>query len=168
MYRRRSSARRYTRRLKTVKYSNETRSVSGEWEITQGSQGLALNIIPAIDQQGVRKCKNFELSMVSEPWDGEDTAPLYWALVYVPQGTTPSPMNIGAESTTASLYEPNQNVIMTGIWPGNLTSMYRVKTRLARNLNAGDSIALLLRSAVDMPNGKKKQYAISCNYAISF
>lgn len=169
MYRRRSSSRRYNRRIKTVKYSNETQSVSGNWIIPEGGdQNLAINMIPAIAQQGVRKCKNFELSMVSEPWSNEDTAPVFWALVYVPQGTSPSQIQVGSSTNTASMYEPNQNVIMTGIWPSNLTSMYKVKTRLARNLNSGDSIYLVLRNAGDIEENASKPYAISCNYAISF
>lgn len=168
MYRRRASSRRYNRRVKTVKYSNETSSVSGDWTIEGGDQNLALNMVPAIAQQGVRKCKNFELSMVGSPWSDESSVPVFWALVYVPQGTNPSSINIGAESTTASLYEPNQNVIMTGIWPSNLTTMYKVKTRLARNLNSGDSIALVLRTASELADDTTKSFAISLNYAISF
>lgn len=168
MYRRRSSARKYTRRIKTVKYSNETAAVSGIWEITDGKQNILLGMIPSIEQQGVRKCKNFELSMVSQQWSNNENVPVFWALVYVPEGTEANALHLGAGDVTASLYEPNQNVIMSGVWPSNQTANYKVKTRLARNLNAGDSIWLVLRTAATVANNVTKPYAISMNYAISF
>lgn len=176
MPRRYSRSGKYTRRVKTVKYSNETYNYTGviltanaaektQWETT---------MITAIDQQGVRKCKNFELTLTGGPFTrssngDKSTPPLLYALVYVPQGTKPSAINLGSYDAPASLYEPNQNVIMSGVWPGDLTAPFVKKTRLARNLNSGDSIALLLTAPAF---GEAEQYgknvAVTLNYAISF
>lgn len=169
---------RYSRRVKTVKFSNETYNAVGTWVNTNPSvkDTLTTTLITAIDQQGVRKCKNFELTLAGGGWvhnDAQSTTtlePIIWALVYVPQGTTASEISLGSPDGAASLYEPNQNVIMSGLWPGDLTSPYVKKTRLARNLNSGDKIELVM--AVPGMNTQDtqatKELAVSLNYAISF
>lgn len=100
---------------------------------------------------GMRKAKNFTLSINVE-WDQI----MFFALVYVPEGTRPSELNIGGVEnnddpnfpylTTASIYEPNQNVILTGIVPANQSNRITYSTRMARNLNSGDSIFLVFRT----------------------
>lgn len=163
---------RYSRRIKTVKYSNETTNASGDFTIANTIQNIAMPLISPSNVQGTRKCKNFELSLSGSPWaGGEDVLtdiPLIWALVYVPEGTEPNGIRLGALGNPASCYEPSQNVIMSGIWPGNLTSNYKVKTRLARNLNSGDSIYLVLRTAVNEPDGATKTLVVNLNYAIAY
>lgn len=171
MRRSRGYTRRYSRRIKTVKYSNETTNASGDFEITNGAQQIEMPLIAPSNVQGTRKCKNFELSLCGSPWAGEGVPteiPVSWALVYVPEGTQPGDIRQGALGTPASLYEPSQNVIMSGIWPGNLTSNYKVKTRLARNLNSGDSIYLILRTSIDQPDGASKTVVVNLNYAIAY
>nr|QYM90080.1 hypothetical protein [Po-Circo-like virus] len=177
MPRRYTRSGRYTRRVKTVKYSNETYNYTGT--LIQNNAAVKGNwyqtLITAIDQQGVRKCKNFELSLTGGAFlpqaGGEGIqSPIFYALVYVPQGTDPSNINIGSPDAPASLYEPNQNVIMSGVWPGDLTAPFVKKTRLARNLNSGDSIALVLASSAlnDAGGVYGKVVAVTLNYAISF
>lgn len=170
MRRSRGSARRYTRRIKTVKYSNETTGFSGVWTITDGAQQNDSVLIAPTSIQGTRKCKNFEISLCGSPWSSEDQSdiPILWALVYVPQGTNPSPLQVPGPGNASSIYEPNQNVIMSGIWPSNITANYKVKTRLARNLNSGDSIYLLFRTAFDIPDGTTKSIVATLNYAIAY
>ena len=177
MPRRYTRSGRYTRRVKTVKYSNETYNFTGDLIIPNGSQKQIWHsvLISAIDQQGVRKCKNFELSLTGGafyPQAGGDgiQSPIFYALVYVPQGTEPSSINIGSPEACASLYEPNQNVIMAGVWPGDLTAPFVKKTRLARNLNSGDSIHLVLASPAisNQAVAYEKTVAVTLNYAISF
>lgn len=169
MRRSRGSARRYTRRIKTIKYSNETTGFSGVWTITDGVQVNNSVLIAPTSIQGTRKCKNFELSLCGSPWSEAPTdVPIIWALVYVPQGTTPSQIQVPDPGNASSIYEPNQNVIMSGIWPGNLTSNYKVKTRLARNLNSGDSIYLLFRTAFDVADTVNKSIVATLNYAIAY
>lgn len=177
MPRRYTRSGKYTRRVKTVKYSNETYNFEGTIpDNTPASKFETFaTMISAIDQQGVRKCKNFEISLTGAPFENGQTTfenvPIFWALVYVPQGTTPSHINLGTAQAPASLYEPNQNVIMSGVWPGNLKAPYVKKTRLARNLNSGDSIALALAVPSFRPENDgtyEKTIAVTLNYAISF
>lgn len=52
---------RYTRRLKTVKYSNETRAFNFEYSF-DGNQN-AISIVTVNTEQGMRKCKNFTLNI---------------------------------------------------------------------------------------------------------
>lgn len=170
--RRSRGSRRYTRRIKTIKYSNETSGASINWEIPAGeAQGINMAMITPANIQGVRKCKNFELSLSGSEWGGEGAlggVPILWALVYVPQGTTPSALNLAAQGAVASIYEPSQNVIISGIWPDNLQANYKVKTRLARNLNSGDAIYLVMRTAVNQPQGVGKSFIVTLNYAIAY
>ncbi|QYM90072.1 hypothetical protein [Circoviridae sp.] len=179
MPRRYTRSGRYTRRLKTVKYSNETYNYAGSLQIHNAAQkgNWHQTLISAIDQQGVRKCKNFELSLTGSPFvpaaGGEGPAiqaPIFYALVYVPQGTEASQINIGSPDACASLYEPNQNVILAGVWPGDLKAPFTKKTRLARNLNSGDSIQLILATSTlnDAGGAYEKSVAVTLNYAISF
>lgn len=179
MPRRYTRSGRYTRRVKTVKYSNETYNFTGQYNVDNGAlkSDWKETLISAIDTQGVRKCKNFELSLTGGPFaptgqtQGDNIqAPIFFALVYVPQGTEPSQINIGQPDGCASLYEPNQNVIMAGVWPGDLTAPFVKKTRLARNLNSGDRIVLVTSAP---PFGAasstySKMLAVTLNYAISF
>lgn len=178
MPRRYTRSGKYTRRVKTVKYSNETYNFQDALAINSPSVKTVAysTVISAIDQQGVRKCKNFELTLTGTPFvpnaEGpSQVVPLFWALVYVPQGTEPSQINIGSYEAPASLYEPNQNVIMSGCWPGDLTAPYVKRTRLARNLNSGDSIAFVLAIPPfrdDDTVKYSKSIAMTLNYAISF
>lgn len=165
---------RYTRRLKTVKYSSETFNLADDWQFTSGVAQMQVPVVSAINQQGVRKCKNFEFSCSSTPFIYDDDSgntfntPLFWALVYVPQGTQPNQISLGSGGTTASLYEPNQNVIMSGIIPADNQAIYRVRTRLARNLNSGDAIYVIFRAAANPSAAATKSLAFALNYAISF
>ncbi len=176
MARRYTRSGRFTRRVKTVKYSNETYNFSGQYGTQNAAQksDWQETLISAIDQQGVRKCKNFELCLTGTPFvaatNPQQTAvaPIFFALVYVPQGTEPSTINIGAPDGCASLYEPNQNVIMAGVWPGDLTAPFIKKTRLARNLNSGDRIVLVTSAPSFGTGAFNKNIAVTLNYAISF
>lgn len=113
--------------------------------------GVALMVTQA-GIGGMRKTKNFSLTLNMQYVD----IPLIFALVYVPEGTQPSQLQLGGtlssenpnfpHLTTASVYEPNQNVIMSGIVPASSTTPVIKTTRMARNLNSGDSIMLVFRT----------------------
>ena len=150
MYRRRAYSRNYSR-VKRAKYSNETNAMAvdlqTESDITEAyRQGkLQMMLVPASDNQGMRKAKNFDLSMQSNNMGST----VHFALVYVPEGQKPSDMTLPAinqSSSTqpASIYEPNQNVIISGVLPPSTTAPIHFRTRLARNLNSGDAIYLCL------------------------
>lgn len=172
---------RRTRPLKTVKYSNETYNFSVQ--TTNPTPGTAVSdyiaLIAPVTTQGVRKVKNFTLTIAN------NADPFFWALVYVPQGTNPSALNVGSinkdHQGAASLYDPNQNVILSGVanndaTPGtDLTVSPRgitviSRTRLARNLNSGDYIAFVYRSFAQYTaaNSGRILAMVQLNYAISY
>ena len=95
-------------------------------------------VVPAATVEGMRKVKHLMITVQQEPG-----AALYWALVYVPQGTTPNDLDLGG---TAGMYEPNQFVMNCGISDVNAGPI-RFSSPLARNLNDGDAIYLLVRPA---------------------
>ena len=91
---------RFTRRLKTAKYSNETYNFATDLNFATSNNTVWVPIIPPITQQGTRKVKKFEFNISSGPYtiNGTGTAmPTFWALVYVPQGTEPNPISIGTD-----------------------------------------------------------------------
>lgn len=174
--------RRYYRRrpYKTVKYSNETSSISDDVSVPVIGKDKPLttvNSLLAINSniQGMRKVKNFTLHI-----DTNCPVPLYFALIYVPQGTSPGNINVGTVQNPVSFYEPNQNVILSGICRTESPQL-TFRSRLARNLNSGDSIAIIFRPAAKAPTSDEDTddrgeptgyatYLLTCtlNYAITF
>lgn len=181
-------ARRYRRRhrytvsrpLKTTKYSSETYATLLDLQATTQNTHATFSVylIPnAIGGVlGTRKAKNFTLRLcaketriITNTETSFTRATIAFALVYVPEGTLPSVVQFGSASSAASLYEPNQNVILNGIIDSNQT--YSFKTRLARNLNSGDQVALLLYDLMNVDSANttiSTPVAVTCNYAISF
>lgn len=177
MYRRKSySARRY----KKVRYSNETSTFNITTNIAAASttsfpdyQGnLGKTLVSAAEIQGTRKVKNMTLSISTS----QISVPVLCTVVYVPQGTQPSGLTVNGSGTESpsSLYEPNQNVIMQFVLNpvyanGEGSCVQRFKTRLARNLDSGDCIKLIMApsTALTAPlNGFNVTGTF--NYAISF
>ena len=168
-YRRRRYA--IARPVKTAKYSNETYASAAITQFLTANIYYAVPIAEA-NVLGTRKVKNFTLTLASKAANAADEhQPFLFALVFLPEGTSPSIINFGTSVdqtthavTSLSLYEPNQNVIMSGIVDS--TQVYRFKTRLARNLNSGDKIILAFR-----PLGNWSAAGLLCytlNYALSF
>jgi hypothetical protein len=97
-------------------------------------------------------------------------SPILWALVYAPQGFPPALLQLQAGATgnvPISIFEPNQNVIMSG-WFNALGTHDPVtyKSPLARNLDSGDQIVLLLYN----PSAQATTIGIAfaLNYAICY
>lgn len=147
-------------RSRSAKYSNETvcfnAGVTADTNAGQVLTQQPLTIVPPTNVLGNRKVKNFTIKVTSDLNDD----PIIGVLAYVPEGTTMSVPLVTGE--TQSLYEPNQNVIATFVIPPNCVrntdqtlgaasnaQSITVSTRLARNLNTGDSIQLALTT----PNG---------------
>lgn len=125
-----------------VKWSNETMSLG---QVITAPGRFAFGCVPETILQGMRKAKNFRLKFSIL----EQTTQLkafVWALVYVPEGTAPGQLGYGG-AAVASLYEPNQNMIMcgVGIIGSGSDSVVNRFTKLARNLNSGDQIALIVQ-----------------------
>lgn len=179
MPRRYKKYRKYNKLVKSVKYSNETFAfIAGIDNSTQGTYGFSVNeIVPAPSNVlGTRKVKNFTINILVEETltkssgeaDAFDRARIAWALIFLPEGIQPSTLNFGNQGTPLSLYEPNQNVIASGVCDSNQT--YRFKSRLARNLNAGDTIVFVMRD-LQSPDANEEVItlaAVSINYAITF
>ncbi|KAH0785550.1 Cap protein [Histomonas meleagridis] len=157
------------RPLKTVKYSNETFNCSGNITFNTGSGDSAVGdqvnttLISAVATQGMRKVKNFTLKMITDV-----DIPLLWGLVYVPDGTVAQSMSLGTPAAPVSLYEPNQNVIKSGYLTPNAQQTQVFRTRLARNLNSGDSIALCLKVSVPGTEITEKFLGVQLNYVITY
>lgn len=170
------SYRRSYYRGRTSKFSNETICVSAvatdtisagaQFPVTEnpnpnaGEISKGLLVVPSTNLLGNRKVKNFTVKV--NVTGNEST--LLGALVYVPEGTTPS--DIMSQNASQSLYEPNQNVIMTFIIPpscdrdpngiciSNFTPpSVTVSNRLARNLSSGDAIVMLFSPINDINAG---------------
>ena len=159
-------------RGRSAKYSNETVCVNvvgrthvdpGEsfpTDATPGAFPKGLLVVPATDILGNRKVKNFTVKL--NCMYNEST--IVGALVYVPEGTQPS--DLATQLRSQSLYEPNQNVILTFIIPPSCTRdgdgvpthvftppAVSVSNRLARNLSSGDCIALIFTTVDDIDAG---------------
>ena len=134
-YRRAAKRPRYGKRLK---YSVQQKAFSAG---VVASPGTTLQpLVPATTLEGMRKVKHLMVNMAPVP---DNAGPIYWAIVYVPQGTTPGVLNIDS-TAVADMYEPNQFVMNCGIVDPTAGPI-RFSSPVSRNLNNGDSIALLLR-----------------------
>ena len=132
--------------------------VPASGDLTQASRQFPITIVPATDVQGMRKVKHLTISFSSEA----DTR-LFYALVYVPGGYEPSFINFPALGQSISLYEPNQFVMSSGCLDFTGGPL-RIRSPLARNLNSGDSIYLLVAKKEDDPS---TTLFINCQYAIT-
>ena len=144
--------RRYRRPYRSTnrdKYSIEntvtvTPSNINEWDtvaggsLTQQSKQYTVQIVPASNEQGMRKVKHLTLSFSSNI-----SAKIFYVLVYVPSGYQPNSINVPSAGNAVSLYEPNQYVMSSGVLDFTGGPL-RVRTPLSRNLNSGDSIGLIL------------------------
>ena len=95
-----------------------------------------LPLIDASGTEGKRTIKNISVQL---------TTPIVfrWAIVYVPQGVQPGKLNQSSPSSAVSIYEPNQNVMAAGAYDSG-AGPNRIFTPLARTLNSGDSIYLMI------------------------
>lgn len=172
------------RPIKSVKYSNESFSTRFNLGYLDApGPGLhkteTLVVVPSVAAPlGVRKVKNFTVSFICDNsrifTPGGQTlerpAQIIFALVFVPEGTNASDlMPTNTLMQPRSLYEPNQNVIMSGLISSQ--NMCRFKTRLARNLNAGDSIQMVLYNQLDTGSAGDELLSyvnVHWNFAISY
>ena len=144
--------RRYRYRNKD-KYSIEQTciytSTSANWPVvaadpdnlTQESRQFSISVTPPTTIQGMRKVKHLTLSLSNYTSTGE-SIPIVYAIVYVPQGYEPQPINYPAADSGTSLYPANQFVMSSGVIDFS-GGPCRIRTPLSRNLNSGDSIQLI-------------------------
>ena len=120
------------------------------------NQQAWVQVVPDTTIGGMRKVKHLTVSLASTGAGGSTVG--FWALVYVPQGTTPSTVSI----TGTSFYEPNQFVMNCGTFDSNAGPV-RLHSRISRNLNSGDKIVLILAN----PSGSAADYQFCVRYAIT-
>jgi len=129
--------------------------------VTSYAQVYDFKVIDPTTIQGMRKAKNFQIQFAAAS-GATNPRGIVWALVYVPAGYTPNSFQSSGE-----LYEPSQNVIASGLYdlsgPGNSARQF---TRLARNLNAGDGVYLLV-SAVGTGDNLTLNVDVLITYAIT-
>ena len=142
--------RRYRRRLaKKAKYSIEQTYVnfgsSQNWTSVAGSGTIAASLQDVVtitdptDLQGMRKVKHFDITFSA----GSADEPVAYALVYVPEGRDPLPLLLRGAGQAGPLYAANQDVIACGVLDFT-GGPCRIRSHLARNLNSGDRIFLLV------------------------
>ena len=117
------------------KYSIQNKAFS--FTIASGTSTSFL-VVPATAVEGMRKIKHLTVNLTT----GADAIQLYWALVYVPQGTPVGQISIGT-SANVEMYEPNQFVMNCGVVDPNAGPI-RFSSPISRNLNNGDAIYLVL------------------------
>lgn len=147
--------RRYYRRFyrKKNKWSIEQRPgfIAGNgWSTTSDTYLNRQALIPVVQstqQEGVRKAKNFTISITtpsilnypnSSGTVNRTNYTFYYALIYLPEGMTANELK-----SSGDLYQPSQNILKAGI-VNAVNGKVRIFSSLARNLNAGDSIYLLV------------------------
>ena len=139
----------YYKKKKT--YQNETISFCSKGQdpdatILSSQGSIFKTLVKNTKAEGVRKVKNFTLNVTTTYEQVTDTEhlakenlPLVFALIYVPNDQQPLSLTPSAPDFQ-TLYGSNNYVLLYGVCnTGKQTSL---KTRLARNLNAGDTIVL--------------------------
>lgn len=125
------------------------------YNIVNPSTFVIDNVYKAI--QGSRKAKNITIS-----WTTDIDRPILFAVIFLPEGHSPAELQTSASAS--SMYEPNQHVMLSGVFEKGQQN--RFSTKLGRNLNSGDSIVLALKIySVDATSIK---WGAHCTYAISF
>ena len=117
-------------------------------------------IVPSTATEGMRKVKHITVNLT--PILDQDGGQIWWALVYVPQGTQVGSINLATTAALSDMYEPNQYVMNCGVVDPTAGPI-RFYTPLARNLNNGDAIVLLVRHTL----AGNMDIRGTCRYAIT-
>ena len=165
--------RRYPRSNNRDKYSVEQTIINtpttSNWTPVPAVEGstiatkqFAISVIPPTTEQGMRKVKHFTITVAN----GNASADLVYALVYVPMGYEPNSLNVPEQGKAISMYEPNQFVISQGVLDF-AAGPTRIKSPLSRNLNSGDSIYLILSTGTYESVTSNISYVCTVKYAIT-
>ena len=114
-------------------------------------------VVPAVQLQGMRKVKHLTVSMATGATSGSASV-LYYALVYVPQGTGVGSLN--TSGTGQEMYEPNQFVMTCGVFDFDGGPL-KIHCPISRNLNSGDSIALVIQTTGGFTYNYVVRYAVT-------
>ena len=114
---------------------------------------------PLLRPGQVGKVKHLMVNLTIDP---DAAGPMWWAIVYVPQGTSVGAINVTTSSAATGMYEPNQFVMNCGI-ADPTAGPIRFGSPIARNLNEGDAIALVVRHT----NSAARSVMGTCRYTNS-
>ena len=117
-------------------------------------------IVPATTLEGMRKVKHITINLT--PIIDQDGGQIWWALVYVPQGTTAGSITLASTAAVNDMYEPNQFVMNCGVVDPTAGPI-RFGSPISRNLNNGDAIVLLVRHTL----AGTMDIRGTCRYAIT-
>ena len=118
-------------------------------------------IVPSTATEGMRKVKHLTVNLTPLGPEGE-TSSIWWALVYVPHGTTAGSITLATTAALTDMYEPNQYVMNCGVVDPDAGPI-RFSSPISRNLNNGDVIVLLVRHTL----GSSIEIRGTCRYAIT-
>ena len=111
----------------------------------------------------LRGCARSSISQSTlTPILDQDGGQIWWALVYVPQGTTAGSIQLATTAALSDMYEPNQYVMNCGIVDPTAGPI-RFSSPISPNLNNGDAIVLLVRHTL----GGNMDIRGTCRYAIT-
>ena len=164
--------RRYVRHINRDKYSIEQTNLitpsANTWpvveaanETQQNSSQYAVSIVPPVLEQGMRKVKHLTITMANNT-GSSDGPPLFYAIVFVPQGYNPQAITVPANGYAANNYQANQFIMSSGVLDFS-AGPTRIRSRLSRNLNSGDSIYLILATN----QSAASSYIAQVTYAIT-
>lgn len=141
------------------KYSIE--QTAGSLTINANTQDGYIVVVPPADLQGMRKVKHISIQMADRLAGTQNVTNLTWAIVYAPAGMTP---NILMPNGAQSLYEPNQYVMSCGVFDFSAGPL-RISSPLARNLNSGDQIVLVVKQ--NPVSESNRTYDFVVKYAVT-
>ena len=165
--------RQYYKKRKT--YQNETTQFcttgqNPDQTILSANGSIFKTLVVNTKAEGVRKVKNFTLNVTTSYKQNvtdeniKEMMPIVFALIYVPNEQ--QPLNLTPNNADfQTLYGTNNYVILYGVC--NSGKQITLRSKLARNLNAGDSIVLKLFNPNENPLKDLSFYA-SLNYAIAY
>lgn len=173
MYRRRFRSRRAVAR--PGRWAREATVVDLSKVSIAASGGVGnVIVVPPTTVQGNRRISTVSLRLV---WTAG--VPVAYVLAYIPAGTTPSPPGSGGFASIdehgqipegqslSSLYEPNQNVLTSGVIAPNAGQITSIAWTGTRVLGSGDCIAVVFKNyfsdAVSANAG-----ILMCSYSVAY
>ena len=134
------------------RYSYRSRAPRRKYETSRNFIALALNastqgqqeIVAASTLPGVRKLKHLKVQLALTGAKTESGAVgdyqlvMPWALVYVPQGESPSLMNL--TTVSSPFYQPANHVLASGVYDPSDGSGFSARVPFSKNLNSGDRV----------------------------
>ncbi|UJP31654.1 cap [Donkey kirkovirus Hetian-58] len=142
------------------------------------SQQISGPIIPSTTVQGQRKVKNMSIDLAvgkttvsggTTAENGEFNTPILFAVVYHPEGTEVNNMattRLTASGVLTQAYVPEQNVIFMRMLSPVEGSVH-CQIPLSRNINAGDSIDLIVFHPLAHSHGSTLKFVFGYNFQYS-